>query len=56
MVEGALNIDGIKPFGYAGLEMQEALTTIQTSLEKLVKGGEQSTKLAASASPVSRRL
>src|SRR5205807_2635595 len=23
MVEGALNIDGLKPFGYAGLEMQE---------------------------------
>ncbi|TMD62623.1 MAG: hypothetical protein E6I91_15310 [Chloroflexi bacterium] len=40
MVEGALNIDGLKPFGYAGLEMQEALTHIQTSLEKLEKGGE----------------
>jgi len=39
MVEGALNIDGIKAFGYAGLEMQEALTSIQTSLEKLEKGG-----------------
>lgn len=40
-VEGALNIDGLKPFGYAGLEMQEALTPIQTSLEKLEKKGEE---------------
>lgn len=40
MVEGALNIDGLKPFGYAGLQMQEALTHIQTSLEKLEKRGE----------------
>lgn len=39
-VEGALTIDGLKPFGYAGLEMQEALSTIQTSLSKLEKGGE----------------
>jgi hypothetical protein len=38
-VEGALNSDGLKPFGYAGLEMQEALSKIQTSLEKLEKGG-----------------
>jgi hypothetical protein len=41
MVEGALNIDGLKPFGYAGLQMQEALSKIQTSLEKLEKGGER---------------
>jgi hypothetical protein len=40
MVEGALNIDGLKPFGYAGLQMQEALSKMQTSLEKLEKGGE----------------
>lgn len=40
MVEGALNIDGLKPFGYAGLQVQEALTKIQASLEKLEKGGE----------------
>jgi hypothetical protein len=39
-VEGALNIDGLKPFGYAGLEMQEALSKIQTSLSQLEKGGE----------------
>lgn len=31
-------MDG-SPFGYAGLEMQEALSKIQTSLEKLEKGG-----------------
>jgi hypothetical protein len=54
MVEGALNIDGLKPFGYAGLQMQEALTHIQTSLEKLEKRGELSTKHATSASAVSR--
>jgi hypothetical protein len=40
-VEGAFNIDGLKPFGYAGLQMQEALSTIQTSLEKLEKRGER---------------
>lgn len=48
MVEGALTIDGIKPFGYAGLEMQEALTSIQTSLKKLEKGGAHRTKHAES--------
>lgn len=41
MGEGALTIDGLKPFGYAGLEMQEAPMRIQTSLGKLEKGGEQ---------------
>jgi hypothetical protein len=41
MVEGALNIDGLTPFQYGGLAMQEALTKIQTSLEKLEKRGEQ---------------
>ena len=39
-VEGALNIDGLKQFGYAGIEMQEALSKIQTSLSKLEKRGE----------------
>src|SRR5207253_5213438 len=34
LVEAALTIDGCKPFGYAGLQMQEELTHIQTSLEK----------------------
>jgi hypothetical protein len=41
MVEGALNIDGLKPFVYSGLQMQEALSKIQASLEKLEKGGER---------------
>ena len=40
MVEGALNIDSLTPFQYGGLAMQEALTKIQTSLEKLEKKGE----------------
>jgi hypothetical protein len=41
LVEGALNIDGLKPFHYAGVAMQEALTSIETSLEKLEKKGGQ---------------
>ena len=40
MVEGALNLDSLTPFQYGGLAMQEALTKIQTSLEKLEKKGE----------------
>src|SRR5712692_6916804 len=39
-VEGALNLDSQAPFQYGGLAMQEALTKIQASLEKLEKGGE----------------
>src|SRR5438132_11431745 len=39
MVEGALNLDSLAPFQYGGLAMQEALTKIQASLEKLEKGG-----------------
>ncbi len=39
MVEGALNLDSLAPFQYGGLAMQEALTKIETSLEKLEKGG-----------------
>ena len=38
-VEGALNLESITPFQYGGLAMQEALSTIQTSLERLVKKG-----------------
>src|SRR6266849_6374030 len=38
-VEGALNIDGIPPFGYGGLAMQEALDQIHTSLAQLEKKG-----------------
>ena len=40
MVEGAIHLTGLKPFGYAGREMQQALTQIQASLEKLEQGGE----------------
>ena len=39
-VEGALNLESQTPFRYGGLDMQEALTKIQASLEKLEKGGE----------------
>jgi hypothetical protein len=40
-VEGALNLESQAPFKYGGLAMQEALSQIQASLEKLEKGGEQ---------------
>ncbi len=40
-VEGALNLESRAPFQYGGLAMQEALTTIEASLEKLEKGGAQ---------------
>jgi hypothetical protein len=40
-VEGALNLDGITPFQYAGLQVEEALTRIQTSLTRLQKGGSR---------------
>jgi hypothetical protein len=39
-VEGALNLESSPPFQYGGLAMQEALTKIEASLEKLEKGGE----------------
>lgn len=39
LVEGALNVESLKPFQYGGLAMQEALTSIQTSLEGLEKKG-----------------
>ena len=38
--ERALNLESQTPFPYGGLAMQEALTKIQASLEKLEKGGE----------------
>ncbi len=41
MVEGALNVERSPPFKYGGLAMQEGLTHIQTSLEKLEKKGER---------------
>jgi hypothetical protein len=40
MVEGALNVESSPPFKYGGLAMQEGLTHIQISLEKLEKKGE----------------
>ena len=39
-IEGALNLESQAPFQYGGLAMQEALTKIQASLEKLEKRGE----------------
>lgn len=56
MVEGVLNIDGSKPFDYAGLAMQEALIKIETSLERLEKKGEIETKHAVSVFTVSEPL
>jgi hypothetical protein len=41
MVEAALNVESLAPFDYGGLAMQEALTHIQTSLERLEKRGER---------------
>jgi hypothetical protein len=40
MIEASLNVESLAPFDYGGLAMQEALTHIQTSLEKLAKKGE----------------
>jgi hypothetical protein len=37
MVRGALNVESLAPFEYGALAMQEALTHIQTSLERLEK-------------------
>ena len=41
MVEGAINTESKAPFQYGGLNMQEALIAIESSLEKLEKRGEQ---------------
>ncbi len=49
LVEASLTLDGRKPFDYAGLQMQEALSKIQASLEKLEQGGERPVKAARSA-------
>jgi hypothetical protein len=38
-VEGALNLESQAPFEYGGLAIQDALSKIETSLEKLEKGG-----------------
>jgi hypothetical protein len=37
MVEGALNMESLPPFGYGGLAMQDGLTQIQSSLTSLEK-------------------
>jgi hypothetical protein len=38
-VEGALNQNGVTPFQYGGLQVEEALMHIQASLTRLQKGG-----------------
>jgi hypothetical protein len=38
-VQTAVNVDGLAPFDYAGLRMDEALTHIEQSLEQLEKKG-----------------
>jgi len=48
MVEATLNVESLAPFDYGGLAMQEALTHIQTSLERLEKKGRQPTTHARS--------
>jgi hypothetical protein len=40
-VQTAVNVDGLAPFDYAGLRMDEALSQIQQSLEQLEKKGRQ---------------
>jgi hypothetical protein len=37
--QAALHLDGIAPFRYGGLEMEEALDALQSSLEQLEKKG-----------------
>lgn len=37
--QAAVHVDGIAPFRYGGLEMQEALDTLQSSLAQLEKKG-----------------
>jgi hypothetical protein len=56
MVEGALHRESRAPFQYGGLDMQEALTQIQTSLSTLEKKGEQQTRHTSNDSSVSRPL
>jgi hypothetical protein len=40
-VQTAVNVDGLAPFDYAGLRMDEALTHIEQSLEQVEKKGRQ---------------
>jgi hypothetical protein len=37
--QAALHLDGLAPFRYGGLEMEEALAALQCSLEQIVKKG-----------------
>lgn len=39
--QAALHLDGLAPFRYGGLEMEEALEALQHSLEQIVKKGAQ---------------
>jgi hypothetical protein len=38
-VQSAVNVEGLAPFEYAGLRMDEALSSIEGSLEQLEKKG-----------------
>jgi len=40
-IQAAIHVDGLAPFEYAGLKMDEALTHIQQSLQRLQKKGQQ---------------
>jgi hypothetical protein len=51
MVEGALNLESHPPFQYGGLAMEEALTKIQASLEKLAKGGSSKPSVHKASGP-----
>jgi hypothetical protein len=53
-VEGALNGDGITPFGYGGLTMQDGLRQIYASLQRLEKKGPPYPSSARSGLSVSR--
>ena len=56
MVEGAFNVESLAPFDYGGLAMQEALTQIQTGLEKLEKRGGSEPNMRGATRVGSRRL
>jgi hypothetical protein len=40
-IQAAIHVDGLAPFEYAGLKMDEALTRVQQSLQRLQKKGQQ---------------
>ena len=39
VAQAALHLDGLSPFRYGGLEMEEALDALQNSLEQITKKG-----------------